>query len=1085
MKQKNMNSDKKTSVVITCHNYGKFLGEAIESAISQTVQPKEIIVVDDSSTDNTEKVAESFGNKISYYFVDFKNAQKSRNFGLSKTTGKYVVFLDADDYLDKEYLFFTERELDENNNLSLIYTNRINFSHKEECDGETDSKEKWLTIDFDYNILKEYNYISLPSLIRKDGFSGFDENINRFQDWDAWLTFLKDKKAKKVEKFLFYVRFHGNNKTLTVENDVERIKVMAKHKMIEVKKEEKINVNNAKSIIENKNIILFLDTQKEDMDDNMGSMKEIINQISELNRRNSVIVLSSVDENNKRYKENLSRVLRKERVANFIYERIYTLPDLGIMATNKIFNIDELDFIGIVNLDSDISIIPYFNFIERDCLYVSDKNFLELSTFNDTDFILLNKKGIHNFLNFYSKGKSDKHGIEKAADLNKKLIPINEEIIKKQREIISQKEEEISFLKSSKFWKLRHWYFKIKFLIFYPDKFLIKYFKKTKYLVCSFLESYRKEGRNVAVRRLFSYIKTGKGKADVQKELRKDTDEDKYGKWIENIEAPFKKKNYSDINSTLNKLNYKPKISVLMPVFNSNEIFLRKAIFSVIYQYYQNWELCIVDDCSDKKIVKTILKEFQERDNRIKVISLEKNAGISETTNKAAEMATGEFIGFLDHDDLLEPEALLENIKVLNVNRDADFIYSDDDKIDENGDRYDPQFKPDWSPELLLSYCYVSHFKLIRRSLFLNLGGFRKEFDGSQDYDFVLRLGEKTDKIFHIPKILYHWRSLPGSVAKSASEKPVSIERGRLAVKHALDRRNIRGSVVVSDFAKKSNLGVYKINFSPSDYSKKVTIIIPTKDKIDILSKCIDSIEQKTNYKNYEIMVVNNNSNEETEKYLKKKNIKYINIKTDNFNFSKINNIAAEKSDSEFILFLNNDTKVVNSNWLLELVGVISLNEKIGAVGARLIFPDKRIQHAGVVLGLHGFLAGHANKLLGFNSLGYLSYNLVMRNYSAVTAACMLTRKSLFKKLKGFDEKNLAVAYSDIDYCLRLVNDGYRTAYNPEALLYHYEGYSRGFNDNKREPEYFGNKWKEIIKNDPFYNINLSLDNERFEIRTK
>jgi len=674
-------------------------------------------------------------------------------------------------------------------------------------------------------------------------------------------------------------------------------------------------------------------------------------------------------------------------------------------------------------------------------------------------------------------------------ELSKQLIIKNNEIQQKDQEIqqkdqeinvknieLDQKSTQINSILSSTCWKITEPIriingvtLKIRNIFF----FYISLIKKSIVI----LEEY---GLTVFLDKIVNYFFNNKIRISLDGKISD------YNNWIQNIEKKQKIKIYNNATDIITYMKYKPKISIILPVYNTDEIFLRKAIFSVLYQYYENWELCIVDDKSTKRIITRILDEFQKKDKRIKVLFSDKNEGISISTNKAVNMATGEFVGFLDHDDELEPEALLEVVKTINCNSKIDFIYSDDDKIDKNGFRYDPQFKPGWSPELLLSYCYVGHFKVVRKKIFEELEGFNKKFDGSQDYDFILRLSEKTDKIIHIPEILYHWRSLPGSIAQSTKEKPLSIERGRLAVKEALLRRKIKGDVIQPKFAISSNLGIFDIKYNSLDYNEKVTIIIPTKDNFQILKKCISSIKEKTNYLNYDILVINNNSVEkETYEYLEKEKIKFINLETKEFNFSKINNIAVEMVNTELILFMNNDTEIIYPDWLLQMVGTINLDNKIGAVGARLIYGDKRIQHSGVILGLNGLPAGHANKLLFYEDLGYLGYNRVMRDYSAVTAACMLTRKSLFKKCGGFDQVNLAIEYNDVDYCLKLINLNYRIVYNPNALLYHYEGYTRKNLKNNDDSNYFRNKWSNYISNDFYYNCNLSLHDEKFKIKQK
>lgn len=538
------------------------------------------------------------------------------------------------------------------------------------------------------------------------------------------------------------------------------------------------------------------------------------------------------------------------------------------------------------------------------------------------------------------------------------------------------------------------------------------------------------------------------------------------------------------------KFKYNPKISIILPLYNPPIIWLKKCVLSVQSQYYKNWELCVVDDCSNDLEGYYLIEKLKSIDNRIKIQRLPKNLNISLASNEALKMASGNYILFLDQDDELTRNALYEIVKVINKNPDVELIYSDDDKVDEKGYYYDFQFKPNWSPELLLSYCYISHLKVIKRDLIEKIGGFRKGFEGSQDYDLLLRISDFVKNVYHIPKILYHWRSIPGSTALSASAKPLSIEAGRKAIEDNLRRRGKKWSVIIPDYAREINCGIYKIEYNFNN-CPEVCIIIPSKDNIKILKNCINSIINKTKYYNYKIYIIDTGSKQkEILDYYKilenNDKFKILYLNQEKFNFSYCMNYAVNCINNEYILFLNNDTEVINMDWLTELVGTILIDEKIGAVGAKLIYEDKKVQHAGVIIGLNNNLAGHANKLLYYKDGGYLSYNNVMRNYSAVTAACMLTKKSAFNLIGGFDERNFAVAYNDVDYCLKLISNGYRVVYNPYALLYHHEGKTRGRgNDNPVEENNFREKWSCFINNDPYYNPNLSLKNEHFEILNK
>lgn len=553
--------------------------------------------------------------------------------------------------------------------------------------------------------------------------------------------------------------------------------------------------------------------------------------------------------------------------------------------------------------------------------------------------------------------------------------------------------------------------------------------------------------------------------------------------------------NESDIKTMkalIKSFKYSPKISIITPVYNVDKNLLEKAIISVINQVYENWELCLVDDASTKPHIRYILEKYEKKDSRIKVKFLEENGGISNASNEALSIATGEFAGFLDHDDELSINALFEVIKLLNEHLDADMIYSDEDHIKSNGKFIDPNFKPDWSPDLFLSSMYTCHFGVYRRQLIDDVGGFRKGFEGSQDYDLVLRLTEKTDRIYHIPLILYHWRKTPGSTANRYQSKGYADINARRALEDALKRRNIKGDILPGRFPGLFNVR-REIIGNPS-----VSIIIPTKDNVDMLKKCIESIRKRTDYENYEIIIIDNNSKDpHTIEYLesvsKTHSVRVLRYENP-FNFSAINNHAAKNSHSEYILFLNNDTEVITSVWLSAMLEHAQRNE-VGAVGCKLLYPDKTIQHAGIILGIRGEkgipgVAGHSHKHLPNEARGYFHRPHMIQNLSAVTAACMMIRKGIFEEAGGFDEK-LALAFNDVDLCLNLRKKGYLIVYTPCAELYHHESLSRGYENSpdkimrfSEEFRYMREKWGQLIdQGDPYYNPNLSLEYEDFRIK--
>lgn len=532
------------------------------------------------------------------------------------------------------------------------------------------------------------------------------------------------------------------------------------------------------------------------------------------------------------------------------------------------------------------------------------------------------------------------------------------------------------------------------------------------------------------------------------------------------------------------KFEINPLISVIVPTYNTPEFFLREMIESVINQTYSNWELCIADGSNESK-TKDILKEYSNLDNRIKLKYLEKNEGISGNTNKALELATGDYIGLFDHDDLLTQDALYEVVKCINDNNLPDFIYTDEDKVDENSESFfDPHFKPDFSPDTLRSYNYITHFSVFKKSLLDKVGNFRSEFDGSQDYDLILRLTEIANGIVHIPKVLYHWRVHKGSVASGGDAKPYAYEAAKKALKSHLDRVGLNGNVYDGKF-----LGSYKIDYTINN-NPRVSIIIPNKDHMEDLKKCINSILDKTTYKNYEIIVVENNSeSKEIFEYYdtinKNDKIKVLNWDSE-FNYSAINNFGVKNSSGEYIILLNNDIEIISNNWIEEML-MLAQRDDVGAVGAKLYYPDDTIQHAGVILSIGG-VAAHSHKYISKINMGYFGRAVIVQNLSAVTAACLMVKKSIFYEVEGLDEE-FKVSYNDIDFCMKIRKKGYLITFTPYAEMYHYESKSRGSEDTdekkKRfegEVNRFRDKWGFNIE-DPYYNINLTLDKEDFSLR--
>lgn len=538
------------------------------------------------------------------------------------------------------------------------------------------------------------------------------------------------------------------------------------------------------------------------------------------------------------------------------------------------------------------------------------------------------------------------------------------------------------------------------------------------------------------------------------------------------------------------KLDYEPCISIIVPTYKTPEKFLKEMIDSVRNQSYENWELCIGDGSVTEDTVKNVVESYQKKDKRIKMLCLSENLGIAGNTNAALSIATGDYIALLDHDDILAPDALYEVVKWMNEHYkdETDVIYTDEDKVSfDLKDYFEPHFKSDYNLDLIRSNNYICHLFVAGKSIVDQVGGFRKEYDGSQDYDFILRCIEQSKHVEHVPKVLYHWRCHPGSTAANQESKMYCYEAGKRAIEDHLKRMGEDDCQVVMT----EHLGFYHVIY-PIREQKKVSIIIPNKDQKEILERCIESIIQKTDYKNYEIIIVENNSttNEIFEYYKtieQRENIRVV-IWKDKFNYSAINNFGVRYANGEYLLFLNNDIEVIRENWLSEMLANVQRKE-VGIVGAKLLYPDNMVQHAGVIIGMGG-IAGHPLSRHPADDCGYFARGIIQQNLNAVTAACMLTKKKVYEKVNGFEEK-LAVAFNDIDLCLKVRKAGYLIVYDPEALLYHHESISRGKEDTleKRnrfegEVDYMAKKWKDVLeKGDEYYNPNLSLLSGNFELK--
>lgn len=596
--------------------------------------------------------------------------------------------------------------------------------------------------------------------------------------------------------------------------------------------------------------------------------------------------------------------------------------------------------------------------------------------------------------------------------------------------------------------------------------------------------NYLKKIRPYNIQKGFRYLKHyGLREFLVRLSERMEPEEVPYGPWFEKHKASREQLE----KQRARKWDRTPLLSIVVPAYRTPEEFLEQMMDSLLAQSYENWELCIANGSPEDDRMQKVLREYTKKDSRIRVKNLEENLGIAGNTNAALGMASGEFVGLLDHDDLLAPNALYEVADRIVADEQTDVLYTDEDKVTTDlKEHFQPHFKPDFSIDLLRSNNYICHFFVVRRTLLEKTGGFRREFDGAQDYDFIFRCTEAAEKIVHIPEVLYHWRTHKESTADNPVSKMYAFEAGKRAIESHLERCREQGVV-----SHTKDMGFYRVDY-PVQGSPLVSVVIPNKDHSDMLMRCVNSIKEKTTWKNYEIIIAENNSvqKETFDCYQKLQEDSRIRVITweREFNYSAINNFAVREARGEYLLFLNNDVEVISEGWMTFMLGNCQ-REEVGIVGAKLYYPDDTIQHAGTIIGIGG-IAGHAFLNMPRSRTGYLHKASIQLNVSAVTAACMMMKRSVFESLQGFEER-LSVAFNDVDLCLRTVQAGYLVVYLPWAQLYHYESRSRGAEDSEEkirrfqgEIEFMRSRWIGLLKSgDPYYNKNLTLSKWNYSLR--
>ncbi|SEF19842.1 Glycosyltransferase, GT2 family [Variovorax sp. NFACC28] len=557
-----------------------------------------------------------------------------------------------------------------------------------------------------------------------------------------------------------------------------------------------------------------------------------------------------------------------------------------------------------------------------------------------------------------------------------------------------------------------------------------------------------------------------------------------YTKWVQRYDT-LTPELREKIAQRVAAMKDRPLISVVMPTYNPKPAWLREAIESVRSQIYPNWELCIADDASPSAEVREILKSYSESDPRIKVVFRPKNGHISAASNSALELVSGPWVALMDHDDLLPAHALFWVADCISAHPDVKLIYSDEDKVDEGGHRFGPYFKSDWNVDLFRSQNMFSHLGVLSTELMRSVDGFRVGMEGSQDWDLVLRCMERVEpgQIRHIPRVLYHWRVHVESTAKSMNAKPYAAIAGERALNEHFERTGVRATAEHLDFG-------YRVHYALPDVLPLVSVIIPTRNALQLTRQCVQSILEKTSYSNYEIIIVDNGSDDpDTLAWFKriaaeKPNVRVLRDDRD-FNYAALNNGAVAVAKGELVALVNNDIEVITPDWLSEMVS-LALQPGVGAVGARLWFPNRTLQHAGVILGVGG-IAAHSHRRMPMGREGYAGRAALIQSLSAVTAACLVIRKSHYLEVGGLDEVNLKESFNDIDFCLRLREAGLRNVWTPYAELFHHESATRAKDVSpqkqaqfQEEAAYMHKRWGDLIQNDPAYSPNLMLAREDF-----
>jgi len=1014
-------------VVVPCFNDGAYLLEALSSLGSERGHGEGVIIVNDGSTDaHTLDVLAGLRMR-GFRVIDQENRGLSaaRNAGWRLCTAPCVLFLDADNKVDPTLLGKATAKMDREPSVAVVYSDKLEFGGRE---GIVEQPEVTL------GHLLIGNTIDACAVVRREvleALGGYDERMrDGYEDWELWIRAMAAGHGfRRIPEPLFSYRVReGSLVSRAAQPDI-RASIVA----YVARKHEALFVQHAQTVV------------------------------TELHRiqAHDRLLVSGAEKVASEAKASAARALHAAREAG-----------------------DALIALRQERQEQQMVIGELHQRAERS----DDALALVLAGARRTEAALEQLAREKDAL------ASEAHRLVGEVDKALRALDVHREHGRALQALLGQYEERIKVIENSRLWRMRRAYHKMRALLrtgSSTSKKGFKWLRRVTFLVSGKGRSILRKFLAKVFRTLYLWTEIRPVRILVGEEQLKAAvvdHADPYAQWMaRHFARPSDLQGYRE---DVPLLAYRPLVSIVMPVYQPPIELLDAAIRSAMDQVYPDIELCIADDRSPDPRVRKCLEEWKARDPRIKVVYRAENGHISRASNSALELATGEFTALMDHDDLLAPDAIYHIVKRLNRDRSLDLLYTDEDKIDESGAHSDPHFKPQWCPDHLLSRNYFGHLVVARTALLKDIGGFRAGFEGSQDYDLLLRLTERIeagvagearakDRIAHIPRVLYHWRIHAGSAARGEDVKPYAYDAAKRAITEALERRGEPAEVAFL-----YGFRGYDIRFT-APLKGKVSVIIPTKDKADILATCLRSLFALTDHPDFEVIVVSNNSTERPLFDLMKEmerahgdRFRWFEHNAP-FNFSALMNEGTHRAKGEHILFLNNDTEIIHADWMRSM-HAWSQRGSIGAVGAKLLYHNDTIQHGGVVIGLGG-VAGHVFTGTHKDGPGYFNYVNTINNYSAVTAACMMVERTKLEGIGGWEEL-FTVEYNDVDLCLRLREKGWNNVYLPHVSLYHYESLTRGhphmtkesYERHLREVGLFKERWKKYIDDDPCYNPNLS-----------